>query len=392
MLTCTLPQTGRPNQHARFEFAALEPRQHLSASQNAPDAFDISIVSNLQNDTQPIVQQSVNRYAKVPLPGGYTIFDSTRDYSIAARSSTDNVKPLRIDGLDYWPITPAGVRIYDQGFSESRVRASARAAATQSDIVVIDIENWSMDLRRVGHAALSEGIQRFRVLTDWIRDEVPSLKIGIYGFMSLTDHYASSQFLGVEQAAIDSANWYRATLPTYSNEFAKWQGSNEALQSLADQVDYMFPSLYTIGPDSAAWQQYAKSTISDTRRFGKPVIPFLWARYHDSVPQIGGSIMPSSLWQTELDTMAAYADGCAVWEGYHTLYSINDDWAEIVFNSGNNSGRPSASDTSETGDLPPAQALASNTKLTKSAGLTYERKSSLVADKKRLFGETVILN
>ena len=38
----------------------------------------------------------------------------------------------------------------------------------------------------------------------------------------------------------------------------------------------IFPSLYTVYDDQGHWLRFAEANMVEARRYGKPVIPFIW--------------------------------------------------------------------------------------------------------------------
>ena len=92
-----------------------------------------------------------------------------------------------------------------------------------------------------------------------------------------------------------------------------WLKHNEQMRQLSAEVDVVFPSLYTVADDQKGWLEYARTNIAEARKYGKPVIPFIWPQYHDYLPDIGTQYLPQSFWRMQLDTLRTITDGVVVW-------------------------------------------------------------------------------
>src|SRR5690606_15270403 len=88
---------------------------------------------------------------------------------------------------------------------------------------------------------------------------------------------------------------------------------NSRLMPLADAVDVLFPSLYAFDLDEAAWVRYAEENLAEARRFGKPVIAFLWPQVHGSSARHGHEFVSGDFWRVQLETVYRHADGFVIW-------------------------------------------------------------------------------
>ncbi|MCA9151776.1 MAG: tandem-95 repeat protein, partial [Planctomycetales bacterium] len=115
--------------------------------------------------------------------------------------------------------------------------------------------------------------------------------------------------------------------------------------------DVIIPSVYTFYPDYNAdgsprlierdrWVRYATTNLLEARRFGKPVIAYVWPAYHGG----GGSDDPASpdyrywknqpiggeFWQLILDTTRNYSDGIAIWSASETSTDGDPAWWQVT--------------------------------------------------------------
>jgi hypothetical protein len=204
---------------------------------------------------------------------------------------------------------------------EAATRAFARSMANQGKPIVMDIENWPVDIRSASEAQVNDSIAKMSQIVDWIHSEVPGLKVGFYGIMPLQDYWTPVQY-----------QYYYSTNPTYAQQvwlpkYQAWQAANDKLKPLAAKVDFLFPSLYTFYDDPTGWKTYAQANIAEAKRYGKPIYPFLWMYYHDSNQTLKGQLIPRDYWQSELDIVRRLTNGTVIWGGWQTPWTgSNADW------------------------------------------------------------------
>ena len=111
---------------------------------------------------------------------------------------------------------------------------------------------------------------------------------------------------------IPERNWL-APVQNSSRRNSNWHANNSRLKRLANEVDVVFPSLYTVYDNQRDWLTYAKANLAEARKYGKPVIPFIWPQIHDWNKVDGQKYMAASFWKTQLETVYSKADGLVIW-------------------------------------------------------------------------------
>jgi len=182
-----------------------------------------------------------------------------------------------------------------------------------------DIENWplveSSPQVEVSPEVRQQNIEKLRRVIDVARHSAPRMHFGFYGLMpgitywSLVNH--------------ESPTWHDAIQARY---YRTWHEVNQQLDSLAPHVDVVFPSLYTFYDDPKGWESYARQTLLEARRYGKPIYPFLWPEYHNSNAALRDHEIPPDVWRAELELCAKLADGVVLWGGYQKRWNENAPW------------------------------------------------------------------
>lgn len=267
---------------------------------------------------RPLGAGSTTSTAVVTTATGFRIFDCTyfRNKPDLARYG---IEKLYITGGSFMWRADQPQGGYDMTTpNEKATRNVARNVANLGQVLVIDIEHWPVDIRRAPEADCQASIRKLTQIIGWVRSERPNIKIGIYGFGPLRDYWTPVLYL----VALEKPNerWFQSRLPEFTQKYHQWQQANDFLKPLMDKVDYIFPSLYTFYDEPSNWVLYAKSNIQEARRYGKPVIPFLWMDYHDSTAKAGQRLSPD-FWRLQLQTIRQSADGMVIWGGIQ--YSKN---------------------------------------------------------------------
>ena len=179
---------------------------------------------------------------------------------------------------------------------EAIVRSLAHELHGSPNPVVLDIERWPL---KGDPLAVQSTVAKFLSVLSWVKAEAPNVRVGFYGTVPLPDYW-------------------RAIRDHSSTEFRSWQQDNDRLDSISDQIDALFPSIYTFYPDRQGWVTYAIAQIAEARRKakGRPVYAFLWPQYHESNELLGLRPLDQDYWELQLNTVAQYADGVVIWGGW----------------------------------------------------------------------------
>jgi hypothetical protein len=327
--------------HPKTNFEPLEGRRLFSIPTfTAPNqGIDLQLLSDVQNDTTPAVSETVDPVKRVSLPGGFRWFDSTSNQDLIAHGG--NLGYIMVDGWNVWPRDNIVGAIRTGEPSEVNTRWLANWAVTLTDTLVVDVEQWQMDIRYASEAVVNQNIARFQNIIRWLREEQPNLKIGIYSLFPVSDLYSTIQYNEFREAAADPSTgaWHRAVLPAASTQFAKLQNSDAYLAGLADSVDYIFPAIYTSSTSLDMWRHYAEGTIFNARRYGKPVIPFLMPTYHQA-SNMNRAVVSPEMWQMQLDLMPQIADGAIIWTDPYAPVGADEYWITMAIAKINGTGIP----------------------------------------------------
>ncbi len=191
---------------------------------------------------------------------------------------------------------------------EALVRRLARVAAAKGDLVVIDIEHWSLDGTDDN---VQKNLGKYAQIIDWMHDERPDLKIGYFGIMPLADYQGSR-------------------LPHGHVRYKQWQAKNDRLAQLAKRADIIFPYIYTYFEDVKAWRQFAVESINEARRYGKPVYVFLMPHYSEKNVSRGGQYISDVFWRLQLETARCYSDAAVVWTGPDEQWDPELPWWRVT--------------------------------------------------------------
>jgi uncharacterized protein len=221
-------------------------------------------------------------------------------------------------------------------------------------IVCIDIElqQYPYDIRTASKTAVDATVAYLSQIIGWVRSANPKAKVGIYGIFPMDSYWVPNQW----HAALHKADnaWWRPQIPAFQRNYQAWVDANTYLAPLAQEIDYLFPSLYTYyshDTESAndiqnGWQSEAFAVIAEAKKLGKPIYPFLWPQFHDTGTYHDFRYIPNFDWQEELRFVRYYADGVVIWGtgGYlHEDWNPNAPWWQSVLDLANslaNKGTP----------------------------------------------------
>ena len=186
---------------------------------------------------------------------------------------------------------------YEKLPNKYRIKSVVNKLPSNTDFIAINIEHWP--LTGSNDKLIDISLSKYQKVISWYKDFSPKLKIGFYARPPMPDYWR----------AIDANPKKRRV---------DWMAENDRINSLADSVDALYPSLYTFYTNKSEWVKYAKAQIMEARRLanGKPVYAFLWPQYHDSNVLLGCQFLPGDYWQLQLDTVKSLADGLVIWGGW----------------------------------------------------------------------------
>lgn len=224
----------------------------------------------------------------------------------------------KIQAVGEGQLWPAGVS-HDQP-DEATVRSVARR--TPSNVfLVIDIEAWPTQVNLAANPPVTQtdvnaAIQKYITVVDWMHNENPNLKVGYYSVLPIRNYWAPVSYVTV-------LNSGQTPSGSILSDYNAWLQANANLQVLASHVDAVFPSLYTFYDDPAGWQIYARENMKEAYKYGKPVFPYIWPRYHPAAqpPSLAGQYIDAAYWSTQLNTVQQfsannipYAQGMVIWD------------------------------------------------------------------------------
>ena len=328
-LLCRRPQEALSTSRVsgpRFE--TLERRTLNDAANPTPgdgnDYYFVAATDDSPLDNQKAIVEPAQVEDPTPV---FQYVDATFNQKMVPVSS-GRVKRIMVDGYTMHPTDSSGNITTRYAVSEANARAGARLWAQHGyDTVVIDIESFQLDTRRYGTAAVAQARDMYVNVIRWMHDEVPSLTIGAYGILPVPDMYAATAIGKFQDIAHEKGGWFADQLQLNMATYAKWQAANEFLRPIAEELDFVCPTLYTQTEDEGWWSEYARSLIGEARRFGKPVVPFVAPLYHDAMPaEYAFKPVPQDVLRRQLDVIRQEADGVAMW--YGTDYSTNINWSQ----------------------------------------------------------------
>ncbi|MGX2039607.1 hypothetical protein ACWJKU_05650 [Methylocaldum sp. MU1018] len=218
------------------------------------------------------------------------------------------IDPIYLIGGDLWT---KGKDLRSKQVAD-QICSVAAEARKKNLVTVLDVELWPTT---GSDEVMNDTRQKLMTVLRMFRKCAPSLKVGYYGIPPIRDYW-------------------RAIKGENDPAYRKWQADNDRYQALANEVDILFPSLYTFYEDRNGWQKYAEANIREARRLarGKPVYAFLWPQFHDSNAKLKGRFVPGNYWRLELETVERLADGAVLWGGWQTPWAESAGWWQTTKN------------------------------------------------------------
>lgn len=213
-------------------------------------------------------------------------------------------------GSDLWP---RAMRDHSEPHEET-IRERAREFRGR-DRVCLDIEHWPTNDPDRPERTTASLAKLLQVLA-WWREENPGTRIGYYGIVPE---------VSPNEARDGAGGWRMETV----------RRRNDALTSLVDAVDDLYPVLYTIVEprERDLFNRYLGVKIGEGRRVaqGKPIIPFVWPDYHRGlVPKFAGQQLPADWWEEQIALIREHADGVVVWSEPGTAFEADAPWVGVL--------------------------------------------------------------
>ncbi len=162
------------------------------------------------------------------------------------------------------------------------------------ELFVLNIEHWKL-YGKLKPRELEQSITKLQTCVDVIRSTMPDTKFSIYNIGALPN------FGHLERRELKK------------HELTRWQKNNDTIKPIIDHFDFVTPSLYFKKEfNITTWKRKAKHFISEARRLGdgKPVIPFIWPQYSNSLPF---EELPGEVWKDILEFLYENSDSVILW-------------------------------------------------------------------------------
>lgn len=224
----------------------------------------------------------------------FRIFDAMR-FTDRPDLTRYGIEPIRI--IYTAQIWPGKIGLDDMPAVEDVLRLAQSSRTHRhkwGDLVILDVEHWRL---RGDFEDVSANLKKYESVLAMFRTYAPGLQFGYYGTVPIVD-------------------FMRAHRPLdYRHQ--QWRDENSRLQSLANEVDALFPSLYARRTDIDSWVSYARAQISEARRVSptKPVYVFLMPQYHPAAKLHPEKMIDGVFWLKQLETASELADGVVIWGG-----------------------------------------------------------------------------
>lgn len=178
-----------------------------------------------------------------------------------------------------------------QDVDEHRVRQEA-AKFPNGDTVFLDVEHWW---------PIEANTLKFKRIVDLFHEVNPTLKVGYYG-------------------TVPWNAWYPGVTGD-PQQFANWRRQTNALELLADAVDFFAPNLYHMeGCSMEDWVKHATANMAETKYarslgdLNRPIYPFLIMTFQGGDAPCDDREFTYDEWMLQLSTLKKLgADGVIIW-------------------------------------------------------------------------------
>ena len=266
-----------------------------------------------------------------PVPRRKTTLYDLLDMRNKPPSSELGLAAIVEENRTWWPKLdePAiGKRILDL----DAVRA--RASKLDDNVpTVVDFEDlWDeilgrvrdlrLDIRMNTAREVSNDVATYRMLLRAYREGGFTGRLGAYAAMPNSE-----------------VNWNILTRhPRYPIEQRLWKSSSQFTafeEGLIDDVDFVVPSLYSVGPDVNQHLEWCEATIDAAKSLGKPVIAYISPESHWAAS--GGfarTLLSQPQWQGTLELVRRKEIDAVLWLGgdnrFKHDFAVGPDWWFVV--------------------------------------------------------------
>jgi len=178
------------------------------------------------------------------------------------------------------------------------------AALPNETLIITDIESYQY---YTDDAIGAQQRQHIITVHNWLYAVKPTMNLGMYA------HIPKREYESVNHTSVG---------------LALWQARNNLTQEVVPSVRFLAPSLYTFHENHDEWIRYATANIREARRYagGLPIYPFIWFRYHDSLPNIGGTALSADYWSLQLNILRELTDGVIIWNNEAVPWNETLPW------------------------------------------------------------------
>lgn len=237
------------------------------------------------------------------------VFDGILNYTDRPSSGWPLAFPVANFATD-WPIQASSE------VDETKCATLGLAAKTaKAGLIYIDDSwpnVWPIDLRSNTYEQVSATMEKLIKVVDLLRKESGGIPVSVYSLPKVK-------------------YW-----PDSANSLTEWQVASDALSPLLSTCSYILPSLYSFYASQESWPQFAYRMGVQSKRYGKPVVGFLWPRVHESNQQVpAGQYLDATDFRMQLNWVKANLNGAVIWDSatpYNasTTFDTNYPWWAVL--------------------------------------------------------------
>lgn len=207
-----------------------------------------------------------------------TVFDATKIDGPNAPSPLPGTETFTLWGEgSMWPSNPDK----SQPHRETLVELGAQFESDRRHGLNIQQWGWSR-----------ETIDKYVRAAEWVTEESPNAFIGFYDMPPFRDF---------DEDRHNLLSAVRGPDIEFLTDWAEW---NERATQVAEQVDFILPSVFPVTDDMELWKTYASAKICEARQYeslGRQVYPAVWMQWDAGVPgRDGAGFVPVEIWREML--------------------------------------------------------------------------------------------